>query len=88
VRREGRVRKEGGRRDGMVRHREERGEGADLNRCVSSARHSQSGETCAVKKVTNVFTKKVSLNLRVRTGHIAAASGGRPRRITTNQDRY
>ncbi|KAI9639101.1 kinase-like domain-containing protein [Dioszegia hungarica] len=27
--------------------------------CVSSARHAQSGETCAVKKVTNVFTKKI-----------------------------
>lgn len=29
------------------------------SRCVSSARHAQTGETCAVKKVTNVFTKKV-----------------------------
>lgn len=27
--------------------------------CVSSARHQQTGETCAVKKVTNVFTKKI-----------------------------
>ncbi|TXT08813.1 hypothetical protein VHUM_02941 [Vanrija humicola] len=27
--------------------------------CVSSARHAQTGETCAVKKVTNVFTKKI-----------------------------
>lgn len=26
---------------------------------MSSARHAQTGETCAVKKVTNVFTKKV-----------------------------
>ena len=34
-------------------------------RCVSSARHQQTGETCAVKKVTNVFTKKV--------GHVSAA---------------
>ena len=29
-------------------------------RCVSAARNTQTGETCAVKKVTNVFTKKVS----------------------------
>ena len=28
-------------------------------RCVSAARNTQTGETCAVKKVTNVFTKKV-----------------------------
>ncbi|GFZ46933.1 mitogen-activated protein kinase [Saitozyma sp. JCM 24511] len=27
--------------------------------CVSSAKHSVTGETCAVKKVTNVFTKKI-----------------------------
>ena len=28
-------------------------------RCESAARNTQTGETCAVKKVTNVFTKKV-----------------------------
>ncbi|ORX35564.1 mitogen-activated protein kinase 1 [Kockovaella imperatae] len=27
--------------------------------CVSSARNAHTGETCAVKKVTNVFTKKI-----------------------------
>ncbi|BEJ01239.1 hypothetical protein CcaverHIS631_0510960 [Cutaneotrichosporon cavernicola] len=27
--------------------------------CVASARHAHSNETCAVKKVTNVFTKKI-----------------------------
>jgi len=32
--------------------------GTDV-RCVSAARNTQTGETCAVKKVTNVFTKKV-----------------------------
>jgi hypothetical protein len=32
--------------------------GTDI-RCVSAARNTQTGETCAVKKVTNVFTKKV-----------------------------
>lgn len=30
------------------------------DRCVSAAQNTQTGETCAVKKVTNVFTKKVS----------------------------
>lgn len=34
-----------------------------IPRCVSSARHQQTGESCAVKKVTNVFTKKVSYRL-------------------------
>ncbi|KAL7422054.1 mitogen activated protein kinase 2 [Cryptotrichosporon argae] len=27
--------------------------------CVASAQHTETGETCAVKKVTNVFTKKI-----------------------------
>jgi len=31
-----------------------------MSSCVSSAKHQQTGESCAVKKVTNVFTKKVS----------------------------
>ena len=41
--------------------------------CVSSARNQHTGETCAVKKVTNVFTKKVRYLLPLAAVYVSQA---------------